>query len=186
MVLFMEIGAKLKEAREANNITLDSLQETTKIQRRYLEAIEQGNFHILPGIFYARAFIKEYTIAVGLDPDEILEMHQDELPSSEDKNTVQYTRIQRSRRKSTSTKSPAIFSVIPTIIVLLLVISIFFVGWTLYQKSNPDDDNTDPVDRQEANELIRNQTENNHDKTENSGSSESDDGEDSDEEEERE
>lgn len=153
----MEIGAKLKEAREAKNISLDRLQETTKIQKRYLEAIEQGNFHILPGTFYARAFIKEYATAVGLDPNELLEMHQDELPSTNEKDTVQYTRLQRTRRKGSTSKSSAIFSVIPTVIVLLLVVGIFFVGWTLYQKSNPAQDNIDPVDRQETDELIRNQ-----------------------------
>src|SRR5690625_4978855 len=147
MVLFMEIGAKLKEAREANNITLDSLQETTKIQKRYLVAIEQGNFHILPGTFYARAFIKEYATAVGLDPDELLAGHQDELPPTDNRDTVQYSRIQRSRRKNTDSKSPAILSVIPTIIVVLLIIGVLFVGWTLYQKSNSNDDNGDPVDR---------------------------------------
>jgi|SRR5690625_3806623 len=152
----MEIGEKLKEAREANNITLDSLQETTKIQKRYLVAIEEGNFHILPGVFYARAFIKEYATAVGLDANALLEMHEDELPSTGDKDTVQYTRIQRSRRRSGSSRSSAIFSVIPTIIVVLLLIGILFVGWTLYQKSNPDDKGQDPIDRQESDELIRN------------------------------
>ncbi|WBX79510.1 helix-turn-helix domain-containing protein [Virgibacillus salarius] len=43
----MEIGARLKEAREAKNLSLESLQETTKIQKRYLLAIEEGNLHIL-------------------------------------------------------------------------------------------------------------------------------------------
>lgn len=153
----MEIGAKLREAREAKNITLDELQETTKIQKRYLQAIEEGNFHILPGTFYARAFIKEYAHAVGLDSNELLALHADELPTMTDRDTIQYTRLQRSRRKASTGKSSAIFSVIPTIIVILLIVGVFFVAWLLTQKSNPTDDNLDPVERQETDELIRNQ-----------------------------
>ncbi len=153
----MEIGAKLREAREAKNITLDELQETTKIQKRYLQAIEEGNFHILPGTFYARAFIKEYAHAVGLDSNELLALHADELPAMTDRDTIQYTRLQRSRRKASTGKSSAIFSVIPTIIVILLIVGVFFVAWLLTQKSNPTDDNLDPVERQETDELIRNQ-----------------------------
>src|SRR5690625_1769033 len=131
----MEIGEKLKEAREAKSISLDSLQETTKIQKRYLIAIEQGNLHILPGKFYARAFIKEYAIAVGLDPDELLEGHKDEVPTTEvEDNTVPYTRLQRSRRGEGTGKSSAVLSVIPKIIVVLLVIGIIIVAYILYQK----------------------------------------------------
>ena len=65
MVLTMEIGENLREAREAKEISLDDIQEMTKIQKRYLVAIEAEDFHVLPGRFYARAFIKEYAQAVG-------------------------------------------------------------------------------------------------------------------------
>src|SRR5690625_7041564 len=88
MVLSMEIGVRLKEAREAKNLSLESLQETTKIQKRYLVAIEQGDFHVLPGKFYARAFIKEYALAVGLNPDELLEEYKSEIPSTEDRKST--------------------------------------------------------------------------------------------------
>ena len=52
----MEIGHMLKEEREAQQLTLDDIQEMTKIQKRYLQAIEDNNFSSLPGRFYARAF----------------------------------------------------------------------------------------------------------------------------------
>lgn len=132
----MTIGEKLKEAREAQNITLDDLQDSTKIQKRYLVAIEEGNFDLLPGTFYARAFIKEYALAVGLDYRALLEEHQDEIPQTNGEMTEQYSRIQRSRRRSrTSSDTSAIFSLIPRIIVILLILGIIFIAWTLIQKS---------------------------------------------------
>lgn len=154
----MDIGTRLKEAREAQNISLDTLQETTKIQKRYLQAIEQGNFHLLPGKFYARAFIKEYAIAVGLNPDELLEGHKDEVPSTEESEpTVQYSRLQRSRRESGPSKVSSSFSFIPTLIVVLLVIGIIFVAWGLYQKAISDK-STDPVETGDD-EIIRDSNE---------------------------
>ncbi|MGP4107053.1 helix-turn-helix domain-containing protein [Virgibacillus sp. L01] len=145
--VIMEIGARLKEAREEKQISLESLQETTKIQKRYLEAIEQGNFHILPGKFYARAFIKEYANAVGLDSAELLEEYKDEIPKTEAENSTQYTQIHRSRKDNNPTKSSPFFSFIPTIIVVLLVIGIVFAAWYFYQQTLSDD-SSEPVDPQ--------------------------------------
>ncbi|MFS0727909.1 RodZ domain-containing protein [Paenibacillus sp. 1P07SE] len=76
-----ELGTLLKEARQRKGYTLNDVQEMTKIRVRYLEAIEAGDYNVLPGSFYARAFIKNYAEAVGLDPDELLQQHQHEVPA---------------------------------------------------------------------------------------------------------
>jgi len=146
----MQIGDRLKEAREAKQLSLDNIQETTKIQKRYLTAIEQGNFDVLPGTFYARAFIKEYALAVDLDPKQLLDEHKDEIPSANEE-TEQYTRFQHSR-SSRDSRSLEIFSLIPKIIVILLIIGIFFVFWFLYQKAFVDGD-SEPAN-EESNDVI--------------------------------
>lgn len=142
----MGIGEKLKEIRETRNLSLDDIQEETKIQKRYLRAIEDGNFHILPGSFYARAFIKEYAQALGLDYEELLEIHKDELPSiGERRSEAQYTRIQRTRRSSGPSRATAVFSFLPTVILLLLVMII--IGLAIYfiqQKSLDPENNNEP------------------------------------------
>lgn len=152
----MEVGAKLQEARETQNLTLDQVQETTKIQKRYLQAIEQGDFHILPGKFYARAFIKEYAYAVGLDPEELLTDYKDEIPSTEDNDSIEYHSPRRSRRESSSKRSTAIFSFMPTVIVVLLVIGIVFVAWTLVQKNASNSSSSDPVNDASFDEVNKN------------------------------
>ncbi|GGL43680.1 helix-turn-helix domain-containing protein [Sporolactobacillus putidus] len=75
-----ELGQTLKEAREAKGLSLDDLQEETKIQKRYLQAIEDGDFKQLPGDFYTRAFIKSYAESVGLDFGELSAQNAGELP----------------------------------------------------------------------------------------------------------
>ena len=81
-VMMTELGARLKEARLQKGYSLDDLQEITKIQKRYLVGIEEGNYSSMPGTFYVRAFIKQYAEAVGLDADEILQQYQKEIPVS--------------------------------------------------------------------------------------------------------
>ncbi|MBC8080600.1 MAG: helix-turn-helix domain-containing protein [Gorillibacterium sp.] len=77
----LELGQTLKQARLDKGLTLEDLHETTKIRKRYLEAIEEGNFKLLPGNFYVRAFIKSYAEAVGLDPNEVLGLYKNVIPN---------------------------------------------------------------------------------------------------------
>lgn len=155
MVLTMGIGEILREARVAKNLSLDDVQEMTKIQKRYLAAIEQDDFHALPGRFYARAFIKEYAQAVGLDPTEVLQDFDEDKIQTEEEQTVQYTRMERSRRTRPAKVGSSIFSLLPTIIVIILVIGIIFVAWTLYQQALSKSD-TEIEGHQESDEIIRN------------------------------
>jgi cytoskeletal protein RodZ len=78
-----ELGQALKEAREQKNLSLDELQEQTKIQRRYLKAIEDGDYGKLPGEFYTRAFIKSYAETVGLDFKSLTEQFPSDMPKVE-------------------------------------------------------------------------------------------------------
>ena len=59
---------------------MDDLQQMTKIQKRYLIAIEEGDYEIMPGNFYVRAFIKQYADTVGLDGDRLLGDHASVIP----------------------------------------------------------------------------------------------------------
>ncbi|CAM3948381.1 helix-turn-helix domain-containing protein [Cohnella lubricantis] len=75
-----DLGLLLRKAREQRGYTLDDIQEATKIRKRYLEAIEQGDYKVLPGSFYVRAFVKTYAETVGLDAEEVLRLYHKELP----------------------------------------------------------------------------------------------------------
>lgn len=75
-----DLGGLLKKAREQRGLTLDDVQDATKIRKRYLEAIESGDYKVLPGSFYVRAFVKTYAETVGLDAEEVLRLYHRELP----------------------------------------------------------------------------------------------------------
>lgn len=77
------IGHELQAARLDLGMTIDDLQQQTRIQRRYLLAIEDGRFEVLPDPFYIQAFIKQYADAVGLNGNILLRQHQDEIPKNQ-------------------------------------------------------------------------------------------------------
>lgn len=66
------LGETLRRARQARGITIEDAERATRIPRRYLEALEQENFGILPAPVYARGFLRSYSGYLGLDPAELL------------------------------------------------------------------------------------------------------------------
>ena len=57
---------ELREQREKSGLTLQQMATKTRIDLKFLEAIDQGNFSFLPDL-YVKAFVKQYAKTVGLD-----------------------------------------------------------------------------------------------------------------------
>ena len=77
------IGARLEEARTARRLTLEEAERDTRISRRYLEALERGNYEVLPAPVYARGFMRSYADYLGLDPAEAVMSMPAQLPLPE-------------------------------------------------------------------------------------------------------
>ena len=69
--MFDQIANELKTAREKNSMSLVQVANKSKIDIKFLEAMEQGDFAFLPEL-YVRAFIKNFARTVGLDENKIL------------------------------------------------------------------------------------------------------------------
>jgi hypothetical protein len=67
MTSLRELGAELKVAREAAEISLETLATDLRIKLAHLQAIEAGNEAALPEPIYVKIFIRKYAQAVGLD-----------------------------------------------------------------------------------------------------------------------
>jgi len=146
-----ELGNRLKEARLLKGLSLDALQEITKIQKRYLIGIEEGNFSSMPGKFYVRAFIKQYAEAVGLEPEVLFEEFNSEIPNIvSDDIPGHLSRVQT--RKSLSDNSSKVLDILPKVLISILVIGAFvFVWYLLAQKNAGNSTNeTAPKDKQEV------------------------------------
>jgi len=134
-----EIGEKLKQARKVKGYTLDDLQQITKIQKRYLIAIEEGNYDVMPGKFYARAFIKQYADTVGLNGDQLLEEYTDAVPHAHDEEFVEkvYTGQTRSGKNIENEFLTKVQNNLPTILIGILAVAIVAaIYFAVIQTSN--------------------------------------------------
>jgi hypothetical protein len=64
--------------REKTGLTLQEIAEQTKISKRHLEAVENGDFRKLPGGVYATSYIRQYARAIGFDEFELLAVYHAE------------------------------------------------------------------------------------------------------------
>lgn len=62
-----EIGSSLREVRERRGVGLDQVEHDTAIRIRYIRALEEERFDILPGPTYTRGFLRAYADYLGLD-----------------------------------------------------------------------------------------------------------------------
>jgi cytoskeletal protein RodZ len=82
-----EIGSSLREARERRNLSYGQVEAETAIRTRYIRALEDEDFHILPGPTYTKGFLRAYAEYLGLDGqpfvDEFNSRHHDPRGAAE-------------------------------------------------------------------------------------------------------
>lgn len=69
---------QLRKARLKKGVTLQQIAAITRIDIKFLEALDNGNFGFLPDL-YIKAFIKQYAKAVDLDEQETVKKYEDAL-----------------------------------------------------------------------------------------------------------
>lgn len=72
-------GDVLRQERERQNLTIHDVEERTNIRTLYLEAIEAGNYKVVPGEVYLKGFIKSYATALGLDGAAMVRAYVEEM-----------------------------------------------------------------------------------------------------------
>ncbi|MDH4130117.1 MAG: helix-turn-helix domain-containing protein [Spirochaetota bacterium] len=70
------IGKKLREERQRKFISINDIYEKTKIQKKYLEAIERDDFSSFPSSVHIYGYLKLYAQALKIDSNEIVENYK--------------------------------------------------------------------------------------------------------------
>lgn len=123
------LGQKLRSLRRTQAISLPVLVEKTRIQTRYLEALEQGRYADLPEPVYTRNFLRAYARALGADESYLLELYAAEVGQLD---LLAPHRLPRLRvRKSRF----FVFSRV-TAVVMLLLPALAIAGYFLWQTSS--------------------------------------------------
>src|SRR5437868_7654095 len=80
----VDLGSRLRAARERRGVSLRQIAGATKISVSALEALEHNDLSRLPGGIFSRAFVRSYALEVGLDPEEAIQEFLAQFPHDPD------------------------------------------------------------------------------------------------------
>jgi cytoskeletal protein RodZ len=73
-----DLGQLLRQARQEQHISLEALEQETRIRQKYILAIEEGRYDELPTLGHIHGFMRNYALALGLDMQEVEELYAKE------------------------------------------------------------------------------------------------------------
>ncbi len=132
------LGQCLKKARKRKKFGLDQVEKETKISMKYLLALENGDFNVLPSNVYVIGFIGRYTNFLGLNSKKMIDKYHNELKiyknygifEIEQKNKQKYVLNPQRGKKWLRTPN---FIITPKLVisamVMLLVVGILSYIW---------------------------------------------------------
>jgi cytoskeletal protein RodZ len=114
-------GGWLRRQREVREISLREIAEASKISIRYLEALEQDRFELLPAAVFAKGFLREYAKYVGLDADEVINYYLAARGKDEDRTETADEPEQE--RETTSNAGRWVLALIAGAVLVFLLIA---------------------------------------------------------------
>jgi cytoskeletal protein RodZ len=137
-----EIGETLREARMRRRIDMTEVETATKIRGKYLRALENEEWDLLPGPTFVKSFLRTYAEYLGLDARLLVEEYRQryERPSTQDLTPFSARRASRAspRRRARLAAAGPIFVIGAGAIALI----VFF--WVLGTYGNDDEEPTGP------------------------------------------
>jgi len=118
----LELGASFKKARESQNVSIDRIAEETRISTRFLMAIENEQFDVLPGGIFNRGFIRTYAERLGVDPEEAIRLYEKSARAVE----AEPVRQETPKATGNTTKIPVYYAAV----AVLLILFVGFYIWT--------------------------------------------------------
>ncbi|MDO9536350.1 MAG: DUF4115 domain-containing protein [Bacillota bacterium] len=134
-----EISDLLRNAREEKGLSLDDISRETKIQKRHLSSLEEGDFSPFSGEVYVKGALRNYAEAVGMNPSEIISLYTQHLNNSKE---PEEKREKKKRREGSEShlvrkeKKP-----LPSAaLIWIVLVAIVVIGstWYSYQRGNND------------------------------------------------
>ncbi|KKP88823.1 MAG: hypothetical protein UR93_C0007G0005 [Berkelbacteria bacterium GW2011_GWA2_35_9] len=120
------LGKLLHSTRSKKKLSLSDIEEKTNIRKKYLIALENGDFSVFPGKVYALGFCKKYCEVLGLEYNRVNRIFESEFALKEDEEVFFREKI-----------GTAFFSVTPKtfLIALGILAGLLLLGYFYYQIS---------------------------------------------------
>jgi cytoskeleton protein RodZ len=127
-VTVLEIGSSLREARIRRGLELAQVDADTHIRTRYLQALEDDRFELLPGVAYVRGFLRTYADYLGLDADLFVDEYNARFAPADD-GAPELTPLRRIEPVRLPVSRIAVTSLVLVLVAVLV--------WRLAQERGP-------------------------------------------------
>jgi hypothetical protein len=125
-----EIGSTLREARMRQRIDITDMEVRTKIRAKYLRALENEEWDLLPGPTYVRSFLRTYADALGLDSKLLVEeykLRHDPLETGELHPIRRPTQRERDRRRRREPRGMPVAAIVGIVLAAIFV-ALYLLG----------------------------------------------------------
>src|SRR3954471_3669053 len=121
-----EIGNSLREARLRQTLDFPEIEQATKIRAKYLRALEDEQFDVLPAQTYVKGFLRSYAEYLGLDGQLYVDEYNSRFVVGEEETPA------RPRRSAPPSRGVHVQSrvVLLTLLGIAAVTALFIVAWT--------------------------------------------------------
>jgi len=113
----LELGTSFRKSRESLSLSIDKIAAETRINPRFLEAIENERFDLLPGGIFNRGFIRAYAVRLGLDAEEAIQGYEKLFRAAEAEPVQQ----DPERVRGKTTKIPVYYVALAALLILVVV-----------------------------------------------------------------
>jgi cytoskeleton protein RodZ len=122
-----EIGSSLREARLRQGLDFPEIEQNTKIRGKYLRALEDEQFDLLPAQTYVKGFLRSYAEYLGLDGQLYVDEYNSRYVVGEDEATL---RPRRSAQRPAAAPRVQNRVVLLTLLGIAVVTALVIVAWT--------------------------------------------------------
>jgi len=139
------IGPFLQHARETQGLSLDQVASTTRIQLKYLQAIEEEQFAALPEQVFTKGFVRTYARSLGMDEQDVLRRFSQARNEYFGRDQQEDERVQLNMKEEKRGKPNR------TVILILIVVIVLGLGLYLSRQQQP----TPPLNTRNHREPVR-------------------------------
>jgi cytoskeletal protein RodZ len=132
-----EIGSSLREARERRGLSPEDVQKAIRIRDRYLNALEEERWELLPGEAYIKGFLRTYADFLGLDGNLYVDEYNSRFAGHDDQQLVPQ---QFARQGPSGGFGGGLWR--PLLVLALVAAVVAVAAWQLHGSGKPPGRNT--------------------------------------------
>ena len=130
-----EIGNSLREARLRQQLDFPELEHTTKIRAKYLRALEDERFELLPSHTYIKGFLRVYADELGLDGQLYVDEYNSRYVMGDDELPLHTRRVPATRRRRSERRESSV--VLAALTAIGLVTALVIAAWRFGDAERP-------------------------------------------------